>query len=248
MIELNLLPDVKKEFIKAQQTRNRVVSGAILVSIIAAGIVAFFATIVFIGQKVTTDKLTKEISSSHEELTKKDSINGYLTIQNQLSALDGVISSRFEYSRLFEFLAQLNPKKPNNITLYSVEIDKTSKVLKIDGSATNFEVVNNFKNTLLTATVAYKVQVKNGEAVTTESKEEPMFLQIISSQASLTTSGGVPATAFVFEVEYNTAAFDPANTEVAIKVPNLVTSDADKNAPLVFSDKPKDEEKPSGSQ
>ena len=75
-----------------------------------------------------------------------------------------------------------------------------------------------------------------------------MFLQIISSQASLTTSGGVPATAFVFEVEYNTAAFDPANTEVAIKVPNLVTSDADKNAPLVFSEKPKDEEKPSGSQ
>ena len=31
MIELNLLPDIKKEFIRAQRTRNKVIAGAILV-------------------------------------------------------------------------------------------------------------------------------------------------------------------------------------------------------------------------
>ena len=36
MIQINLIPDVKREFLKAQRTKHTFVAGSILISIVAA--------------------------------------------------------------------------------------------------------------------------------------------------------------------------------------------------------------------
>jgi len=44
MIQVNLLPDVKQEYLKAQQTKHTVLVGAVLVSIVVSALtILFFA-------------------------------------------------------------------------------------------------------------------------------------------------------------------------------------------------------------
>ena len=45
MIEINLVPDIKQEFLKTQRQRNRVISYSILAGIIAVGVVIITAVV-----------------------------------------------------------------------------------------------------------------------------------------------------------------------------------------------------------
>lgn len=231
MIELNLLPDVKKEFIKAQQTRNTVISGAILVCIIAVGVIGLLATTVYGAQKVLIDNLNKEIKSNHQKVANKQEINKYLAIQSQLANLDTAASERAVYARLFDYLPQLNPAAPFNVTLYDVMLDKTTTTITMSGSATNFEAVNNFKNTLEKAQLVY---TKDGA-----SSETPLFTSVISGAPTLSNDSGQLQALFELTITYAPEAFDPSIKETKISVPKLVTSDGDQNAPKeLFGIKP----------
>ena len=50
MIEINLVPDIKQELIKAQRVRSTVITGAILVGLISISIVAILAFYIFAVQ------------------------------------------------------------------------------------------------------------------------------------------------------------------------------------------------------
>ncbi len=224
MIELNLLPDVKKEFIKAQRTRNSVISGAILVCIVAVGVIAMLATTVYGAQKVLKDNLSKEIVSNHKKVEEKQEINKYLAIQSQLKYLDEGASQRSVYGRLLEYLPQLNPAPPFNITLYEVKLTKEVTTINMTGVASSFEAVNNFKNTLERATFVYTNSNK-------ETVEVPMFTSVTSAAPTLATTDGQVKALFDFTITFAPEAFDPASKDPKISVPKLVTSDGDQNAP-----------------
>ena len=224
MIELNLLPDVKKEFIKDQRTRNSVISGAILVSIIAVGVIALLATTVYGAQKVLKDNLNKDILSNHKKVEEKQEINKYLAIQSQLKYLDEAAKQRSVYARFFDYLPQLNPAAPYNITLYEVKLTKDTTTINMTGVAGNFEAVNNFKNTLERAKFSYKDS--NDEA-----QEVALFTEVVSTAPSLATTDGQIKALFDFTITFAPEAFDPASKDPKINVPKLVTSDGDQNAP-----------------
>jgi Tfp pilus assembly protein PilN len=225
MIELNLLPDVKKEFIRAQRTRNTVISGAILVCIIAAGVTALLATTVYGAQKILIENLKKEISSNHQKLESKQEINKYLTVQSQLKYLDETAQQRSVYARLFDYLPQLNPAVPSNVTLFRLTLDKEASTIEISGSAASFEAVNNFRYTLERALFTYVAE--DGTTV-----ESPLFTSISNNPPSLSTSkNGKAEASFQFVVTYNEEAFDPSTKDIKIIVPKITTSDSDQNAP-----------------
>ena len=212
MIELNLLPDVKKEFIRAQRTRNMVISGAIFVCIVAAGAVALLATTVYGAQNVWIANLKKEI-------------NKYLAIQSQLNALDIKAQERSVYERLFDFLPQLNPAPPFNVTIYDFDLVKDTSTITMSGSADSFEAVNNFKYTLEQAKLKYKLE----DGTTNETE---LFTNVTSSAPTLsTTNGGQVKAIFDFTITFTPEAFDQAHKDITIIVPKLVTSDGDRNAP-----------------
>lgn len=223
MITLNLLPDLKKEYIHAQKMRNVVISGAIMVSIAAGAAVVLLAVTVYGVQAGIMAVQRGSIDSNHAKLSKLEDINKYLTVQNQLGAIEAAGPTRAVYFRLFDYLQQLNPASPYNVSLYSAKIDKATSVIEINGGAPTFEAVNNFKNAIENAKLVYK---KEGA----DQKEQPFFT-INDVQADLSNTGAKPITNFKFVLAFTPDAFDPMVSDAHLVVPKMTTSDADKNAP-----------------
>ncbi len=223
MIELNLLPDLKKEFIKAQRMRNTVVSGSILTILIALGLLALLATIVYGAQAVIIDNLKKEVTENHKKLAAKPEINKYLTVQNQLELIGSAASERTAYDRIFDYITKLNPAPPNDITIYSLVVDAETSSITLEGSTANFETVNNFKNTLENAKLAYSL---NGEK-----HEGNFFTAVTVAPPTLSAADGRQTAYFNISVAFDPKAFDPDAKDINVTIPKLVTSDADRHSP-----------------
>lgn len=224
MVELNLLPDIKKEFLRAQRTRNLVISGAIMTSIIAGGFVVILASTVYVGQQAIKKKLSDDITTSQRNLEAKPEINKYLAIQGQLTAIDKVSSSRSQYARLLDFLPLLNPAPPSNVSLTNAMLTKADNSLVMDGEASTFEAVNNFRYTLENAKLQYKV---GGQPTETN-----LFSDVkIDRPAIATNEGGKTRASFKLTLTFAPEAFDMATTDIKISVPKLTTSNSDQNAP-----------------
>jgi len=145
MIQLNLLPDVKMQYINARR-RKRLILG---VSFITA---AFFLTVFillfvyvrFAQQKYMTD-LSKDIAVKTSELQSKQDIDKILTVQNQLNSLPGLHDEKTVSSRLFDYLQKLTP---SDATISKVNIDFLENTAVIEGNANEISVVNKFADTL----------------------------------------------------------------------------------------------------
>lgn len=70
MIEVNLIPDVKQEFIRAQRTRNTVISFSIMASI-AAGVAIVIFALLLGGQGVREILADNSIKDDYATLKKK---------------------------------------------------------------------------------------------------------------------------------------------------------------------------------
>jgi hypothetical protein len=246
MLQLNLLPDVKKELLHAKMQRNLVISVCIFVSI-AAGVVVLVLGGVMGGQAIQKNLLTDSIKKSQQEIAKKQAdsqLNEYLTIQNQLSQIDSFKAQQMSYSRLFDYLKKLNPAEPNNIELDSVKVLSASTAgsssttsgntvnIELKGGMANYQAFNVFKTTLKLTELVYS-SGENGNVQTVP------FCSIVSEKTSL--SGGVDKgndIDFTIEIACDQAAFDPNNrgaskesTMPELKIPNETTSDSDRNAP-----------------
>ena len=70
MIEINLIPDVKRELLRAQRARSIVISGAILTSIVAAAVVVVMLVYIYGVQSLRHYTLDQDIKSQSSELSK----------------------------------------------------------------------------------------------------------------------------------------------------------------------------------
>lgn len=231
MIGLNLLPDVKKEFIKAQRTRNTVISLSILTMAAVGGATIVLALFVYVAQSAMINLKKDEITKRQSTLAAKPEVGKYLTIQNQLDALKGLHDAdhKILYSRLFDYLPQLNPAPPHNVKIGSIKVSKKDTSMDIQGNATDFKGMDTFKNTLENATISYK----NGET----SSELKLFPQVSIKSAALSSENNIAYVSFEFSVTYSKEAFSPDATEVKLNVPKLTISDSKTNAPSeIFKD------------
>lgn len=191
MISLNLLPDVKKDLLRVRRERNMAVSISILAIGISVGALVILGgtlgTLAII--KATTeggikknqaiiDKAKGDKDSGGKELDK------YLTIQNQLSQLDGLKSKQEIYSRLLDYLTALNPAAPNNVSLRTASlaasgnnvsgatttgITESGVTLVLEGRANNFAAVGVYKDTLQNAKLNYEDKPEDGSADSSDS-------------------------------------------------------------------------------
>lgn len=157
MIEINLIPDVKQELIRAQSVRNTVVSFTILTGIISVGIVALLAFYLFGVQTVRSALADSRIKEATTELQQIDDLSNTLTIQNQLSKLSVMHDSKNIDSRFFAILTAINPPAPNDIVVSSAKLDADTKTVTIDGQAANgYEAAELFKKTIVSTKMTYK--------------------------------------------------------------------------------------------
>lgn len=158
MIEINLVPDVKQELIHAQQVRSTVISFSIVISIIAAGVVALLAVYVFGVQAVRSNLADTEITKDANQLKGVSDLGKVLTIQNQLTKIDQLHDNSFVQSRVFDMLNSIIPPAPSSVTISDLVVstdDGTVTLQGQSGATSSYTAVDTFKKTIAGANVSY---------------------------------------------------------------------------------------------
>lgn len=156
MIEINLIPDVKQELLRAQRQRAIVISGAITASVIALAAVVLLVLYVFGAQGVRGAIVDKGIEDQSKALSQVEDLSEMLTIQAQLSRLNELADSRAINSRLFDMLLAVVPPEPNSVQISNVDLNAVDKVIALEGQTPRYESIEVFKKTLERTLIAYE--------------------------------------------------------------------------------------------
>lgn len=161
MIEINLVPDVKQELLRAQRVRSTVISVAILVGIGSIALVVVLGIWVFGVQTARGAISDNTIKTQSQKLAAVPDISNTLTIQNQLGLLTKLHASKHVDSRIFDVLTTINPPVPNDIAINKLELDTTNNTIAITAQAANgYPALEVFKKTIDATTFQY---TDNGE-------------------------------------------------------------------------------------
>jgi len=163
MIQFNLLPDVKLNFIKAQRTKHITITVSILCSIIAVAILVILLVIVDGLQKKSLNDLNKDTAKYSAQITNTPQLNKVLTIQNQLGSLPTLDSQKPAIGRLFNYLSQTTPQKAS---IDQITVDLTQNTWAISGTADSYTTINQFVDTYKFTTYKTSTSSANANAFT----------------------------------------------------------------------------------
>jgi Tfp pilus assembly protein PilN len=212
MIEINLVPDVKQELIKAQRVRSAVISSAIVVGIVALAVVTLLVIYVFGIQAVRSNFDDGAITDGSKQLAKVEDLSKTLTIQNQLTKITTLHNSIKLDSRLFDVLNAVIPPVPNDVHISNLYIDSSIHQIKIEGQAANsYAAVEVFKKTIEGAQVNYS----DGTA----QKSVPLASNVSTGDTSYgEDASGAKVLRFTLTFDYASELFPPSSKNVTIKI------------------------------
>jgi Tfp pilus assembly protein PilN len=232
MIQLNLLPDIKREYLKARRVQARVISVAILACVVSAGVVVLAASWVFGVQAVQRASLSGNIDKKYKELTSIKDIDKYVTVQNQLANISSLHTNKPIMSRLFDILPAINPKAPHNIQITSLSVDVTTTTLSMQGSTDSYTGLEVLRDSLKNATVTYTTD--ESTEPTTAALFKPESVQFVS-QGLGKDANGKEIASFSLALQYEPAVFARDTKSITITVPNKDTTFSKEDAPEVFN-------------
>jgi hypothetical protein len=210
MIEINLVPDIKQELIKAKRVRNLVVSGAIVVGIASVTIVILLAIYLFGVQTLRSSLADGAIKSNESKLQAVPDLANMLTIQSQLANISELHDENSSSSRLFDLLTDINPIAPNQVTFSSVKFDSTAMTVHIDGQAANgFVAADIFKKTI----EATKFTYSSGSGETTSPIATDVSISNLSYGEDAT---GAKVLRFSVDLTYDPNLFLSSSKDVTI--------------------------------
>jgi len=212
MIQINLVPDIKQEMLRAQRMRNVTISLSILVGIIAGGAVVALGLV--LGAQTAVEAYTNsQIKSEYQKLSGTKDINNALTIQNQLTLISGQNDNRTINSRLLDVLAAINPAAPNDVKLSKITLDPTESTLTLEGSAAGgYPATEVFRKTILNTKVS---AMQDGQAV-----EMPLTPDVTLQNTSLgQDSNGAKVVRFTIIFTYPDGLFTNKLREVKVQTP-----------------------------
>ena len=213
MIQFNLLPDVKLEYIKAQNMRRMILTSAVIVSLLALTVLGVLIGANQLGKKHLSD-LSRDITNQSRKLQNEPNIDSILTIQNQLESLTALHGMKPAASRTFDYLNRLTPAK---VSLTSYNTDLTTQVVTLSGTADALSTVNQYVDTL-------KVTSYSTTADGTTSAKLPAFSDVVLSSFGLTASTKTDqAASYSITMKYDPLIFDITKS-VTLTVPSTVTT------------------------
>ena len=240
MISLNLLPDVKKEYLKTQRLKHTIIALSVAVAVLAAIFLAITGSIL-LAQTANKNGIRADIKKNYDIIvSEKDGdtarINRLLTIQEDIDSINSISSDSPVISRVFDFLKQVNASEPNNAEIDRIVITASGKNVSatINGVVSSFAALDTYKESLKTAKFVSAENPSQEEA-------ELLFddVKVISSSFSSQRN----RVSFRVTLEFNSEAFSLTTrkdgktvlmTKVLAFVPNQTVSNAAKNIP-VFS-------------
>lgn len=213
MIEINLVPDVKQELIRAESVRSVVISFSILAGIISLGIVALLAVYVFGVQTVRSALADDNIKKGNTQLASVEDLSKVLTIQNQLSKISELNDQKKLNSRVFDVLSAVIPPAPNDVQVSNLLIDAEQSYLTIEGQTRAYDVLEIFKKTVDGAVVTYTIDG--------EEQEVKLASDISTSDISYgEDTSGAKVLRFTLRFVYPVELFSPTVPGIVIKLTN----------------------------
>jgi uncharacterized membrane protein YciS (DUF1049 family) len=199
MIQFNLLPDVKKEYVKAKRTKRLMVTASFFASGIAIAVVLLLFSIVQIAQKKNISDLTKDIKGIENQIQGTKDLNRVLTVQNQLSLLTGLHQKKPMGSRIFDFMPFFTPQ---NVAVGSLNLDIVLGTLSFEGTADSLATVNKLVDNVKATTYS----VDDGSEAPTRL---PVFKDI-----KIDLSGDQKSATYGLKMGIDIALFDSTKTVV----------------------------------
>ena len=212
MIQFNLLPDVKLEYIKARRTKRLLAT----VSVIAAAASVFIAILTFVGvnivQRARMESLNKDINKTAKLVQATPNISRIITVQNQLSSLPALHEAKPAATRVYDYIAQITPA---TVTISKATISFTDNTINITGNAKDLLGVNTLVDTL--KFTSYKVKDQTGTP--------KAFNKVVLASFSTASSGGGDSKGASYEIalNYDPPIFDNKST-VELQVPQTITT------------------------
>ncbi len=233
MIQFNLLPSVKKEYIKARRTKRLITSISTVAIIASIAVVGVLFSVVQFGQKSHINDLTDDIQQKVAELNQIDDLDKILTIQNQLDSLEKLHQGKPESSRLFNYFTQLTP---SDATIANLTVDFVEGTITITGTAKDIATVNKFADTLkFTKYTSQPVAEATAEAAADDNQtDSASTLEEVAMFSSVLTqvTRSEQDTTYILETLFDTTVFD--NTlDITLRVPDIVTTRSVLNKPNI---------------
>lgn len=233
MIQFNLLPDIKLEYIKANRIKRSVIAISIVVGSVALAIFVFLFLYVNVAQKQHLSDLQKDIDSEKKTLQGKTDLGKILTIQNQLNSLSALHDQKPVTSRIFGFIQQLTPTTSN---ISSLNVNWEEKSIRIDGTADSLVAVNTFVDTIKFTNLSVTPLADQSAQAKTLTPFSEVVLDSFTV-ASATTNGKKPV-AYSIKLKYDPALFSSDNI-VKLQTPGKITTRSETEKPAtIFQTQP----------
>ena len=154
--EINLVPDIKNEFIKTLKFRNLVfficiivASGSLITILVSLSIAG--------GQQGFIDAKQRTIDAMEQKITDYKDLDKFLTVRDQLSNVTAITNNKVFASRTFNILSALIPVGADyiNISELSIDLTKEQPTFTFDAQANagsepyiDYNVLDSFKKSM----------------------------------------------------------------------------------------------------
>lgn len=213
MIQFNLLPDVKNEYLKARRSKRLVIVGAMGIAGVSLAIMILLFLGVSLFQKKHLSDLSRDIKTDSQKLQATPDLNKILTIQNQLRSLPNLHAQKPVASRLFGYLTQITP---GQVSISNLDIDFDAHTMDVKGSADSISTINKFVDTLKFTT--YTVPALNQPAGTV-TQAKSAFSDVVLSNFGLNNK----VANYEIIASFDAVIFDSANVPT-LTVPQITTT------------------------
>lgn len=216
MIQLNLLPEVKLQYMRTRSLKRTitVVSALIAGSALTIFILMFVTVAIF--QKNHLKNLSADIQTDSKKLQDTKDLNKVLTIQNQLKSLPELHNKKPVTSRLFTYVAQVTP---NQVSIGKLDLDYQAKTLTFSGTTDSISTINKFVDTLKFTTFSYPDST--GQAQTGKP-----FSNVVLTSFSRTDKNAT----YEIATSFDSAIFDSAK-QMTLSVPKIISTRSETEKP-----------------
>ncbi len=170
--EINLVPDVKNEMIKALKLRNLIFFICLVVSGVAIGVMAIFGLIVG-GQSIALNDKKNMLNEMSIKINSYEDLSDFLTLQSQVDQLNELANNKNLLSRVFNMLLVFQPTNGDTIEISDLRVDLEASTLGFHAQADansepyiDYNVLDAFKKSMNYLTYDYGTYVdKDGNDI-----------------------------------------------------------------------------------
>lgn len=209
MIEVNLIPDIKREYLRTRMLRNSVIAISVLVGGIAIAITIVLGMVAG-GQLIAEGVKDNDIKKQEKALLSVSDLDKTVTLQNQLEVISKTHGEKNVDSRLFSVISAINPAEQGYARISNLKYDTSEKTINIEGWTESHVSLEAFKKTILNTKIHYS---KAGDTVT-----ELLTDEIISDPSSFgLNSEGRRVLRFSFSFTYPDGLFMSSDEPVVVE-------------------------------